>query len=105
MLSTLPPPPPTKWRFPSPFTTLEDEEGSTEFDPFDGAEDGDGNFLGNICSQYALGTLAASDETETKATTTVKNKTNLRLKERNMMEMVDLVMKCEGFERAWKETW
>lgn len=31
--------------------------------PLEGEEEGVGNFLGNICSQYFLGTLDASDAT------------------------------------------
>ncbi|KAI3460541.1 hypothetical protein Pfo_017204 [Paulownia fortunei] len=38
------------------------EDVVTEFVPLEGAEEGEGSFLGSICSQlYALGNLDASD--------------------------------------------
>lgn len=55
------------------------------FVPLDGADDGEGNFLGNICSQYGVGTLAASDEMEVRARISVKKRMNLKLKASNMV--------------------
>jgi len=42
---------------------VEEEEGVTEFVPLEGEEEGEGNFLGNICSQYSLGNLEPCERT------------------------------------------
>ena len=46
-------------------TALETDDVDTEFVPLEGDEDGEGSFLGNICSQ--LGNLVASADRRMKA--------------------------------------
>lgn len=77
-----------------------------ELVPLDGADEGDGNFFGNICSQYGLGTLAASEETEARVRSSVKKRMNLRLKESNMViwwEVVNFGFEFRMFDdEVWK---
>lgn len=47
--------------------------------PLDGEEEGVGNFLGNICSQYSLGTLDASDATVNATRVIITNSKHLCL--------------------------
>lgn len=83
-----------------------DDVVDKEFVPLEGEEDGEGNFLGSICSQYSLGNLVPSDRKRRASRVKIKY---LYLQDPSMMTTTNdtalaQLLKRVALEGLWQQT-